>query len=359
MSESIIIDHLGDELSRQWFERRLDVLNGKRGVLDFTEGLPLPDVREFTQFRVFYESFGSNPDIYILGTDEYSRFSARTLAHSAYKGRVKGFVTHAAFGEGQLEGLPVHLIEEVSKKENSVFLTGGKDKATQADNYLLLNRYWINQKNIFLTTEFLKAICGVQYFDLPAPACDEVFVDCGCYDFATSIDFMQWCCGNSSRIVAFEPDNVSAQVCRQRAHSLAVPAEIIEAGAYNTDSTASFTPFHSGGSRFLADGTSRVATVRIDDVLKGDRATFIKMDIEGTESEALRGAEETIRKWKPTLAISVYHKKDDVLNLPELILSFADDYTLYLRHYSNSMAETVLYAIPKDREVRKTPGSVW
>lgn len=359
MNKSRIINHLGDELSRKWFDRRLDVLNGKRGVLDFTEGLPLPDVREFTQFRLFYESFGSEPDIYILGTDEYSRFSARTLAHSAYKNRVKGFVTHTASEDNLLEGLPVRLIEEVSKNENCVYLTGGRDKAEQAENYLLLNRYWINQKYIFLTTEFLKAICGVQYLDLPVPSGDEVFLDCGCCDFATGADFIKWCDGRVSRIIAFEPDSVSARVCRQNIRGLSFPVEIIEAGVSNANSTALFTPFHSGGSRFQADGTCRVNTVRIDDVLKGDRASFIKMDIEGSEAEAIRGAEETIRKWKPTLAISVYHKKDDILALPELILSIADDYTLYIRHYSNSMAETVLYAIPKDRNVRKTPGSIW
>ena len=359
MKESIILNHLGDDLSKKWFERRIDVLNGKRGILDFTEGLPLPDVRCFTQFRLFYESFCSKPDIYILGTDEYSRFSAKTLAHSSYKDRLKGFVTYSDPGNKLLEGLPVHLIEEVSKKDNCVYLTGGKDKAAQAENYLLLNRYWINQRNIFLTTEFLKTICGVQYFDLPVPSDNEVFLDCGCFDFNTSVDFTKWCSGRFSRIVVFEPDSISAQVCKQKASGLGIPMELIEAGVYSSNSTASFVPLHAGGSRFAAEGTSQVPTVKIDDVLKGDRATFIKMDVEGCEAEALKGAENTIRKWKPTMAISVYHKKDDILNLPELILSFSDDYTLYIRHYSNSMAETVLYAIPKNRAVQKTPGSIW
>lgn len=79
-------------------------------------------------------------------------------------------------------------------------------------------------------------------------------------------------------------------------------------------------PLHAGGSKISTDGTSKIATVRIDDILKGDRATLIKMDIEGSEYEAILVARETIKKWKPTLALSIYHKKDDILTIPELVL---------------------------------------
>lgn len=73
--------------------------------------------------------------------------------------------------------------------------------------------------------------------------------------------------------------------------------------------------------------------------------TFIKMDIEGAEKEALIGAEQIIRCHKPKLAICVYHKPEDIYVLPELINSFREDYRFYLRHYSNTIYETVLYAV--------------
>ena len=58
--------------------------------------------------------------------------------------------------------------------------------------------------------------------------------------------------------------------------------------------------------------------------------TFIKMDIEGAEKEALIGAEQIIRCHKPKLAICVYHKPEDIYVLPELINSFREDYRFYL-----------------------------
>lgn len=84
---------------------------------------------------------------------------------------------------------------------------------------------------------------------------------------------------------------------------------------------------------------------KLDDVLHGEQVTFIKMDIEGSEYNALLGAKETICKYKPKLAISVYHKKDDLWKIPSLILEYNPDYKLYLRHYSFGYAETVLYAV--------------
>lgn len=83
----------------------------------------------------------------------------------------------------------------------------------------------------------------------------------------------------------------------------------------------------------------------MDDVVD-EKVTFIKMDIEGAEYEALLGAKETIQKNKPKLAISIYHKPEDIISIPKLIKSMVPNYRLYIRHYSNADNETVLYAIP-------------
>lgn len=69
------------------------------------------------------------------------------------------------------------------------------------------------------------------------------------------------------------------------------------------------------------------------------------MDIEGSEMEALKGAENTIGKYKPRLAICVYHKPEDIIEIPLKILELNPEYKLYLRHYSYIHTETVLYAI--------------
>ncbi len=77
----------------------------------------------------------------------------------------------------------------------------------------------------------------------------------------------------------------------------------------------------------------------------GERATFIKLDVEGAELETLKGAERTIKEYKPRLAISIYHKPSDIYEIPELLMEYRSDYKFYIRHYTSYVWETVLYAI--------------
>ena len=69
------------------------------------------------------------------------------------------------------------------------------------------------------------------------------------------------------------------------------------------------------------------------------------MNIEGAELEALRGCENIIRNQKPTLAISIYHKAEDFVDIPAYLLSLVPEYKLYYRHYSLYKYETILYAM--------------
>ncbi len=105
--------------------------------------------------------------------------------------------------------------------------------------------------------------------------------------------------------------------------------------------------FDSNGSSsvMISDtGTIEIETGTIDE--QCDKIpTFIKMDIEGAEYEALLGARKTISEHKPKLAISVYHKPEDIIELPKLILDLNPGYKLWLRHYSFGENETVLYGL--------------
>lgn len=88
-----------------------------------------------------------------------------------------------------------------------------------------------------------------------------------------------------------------------------------------------------------------IETIALDEFIQDERVTFIKMDIEGAELDALRGAVHIIKTQKPKLAISVYHRWDDIFTIPKLILEIRPDYKLYIRHYSLLANETVLYAL--------------
>lgn len=90
-----------------------------------------------------------------------------------------------------------------------------------------------------------------------------------------------------------------------------------------------------------------VPSISIDDFVneKGIRVDFIKLDVEGAELDVLNGAEETITKHKPQIAISVYHKKEHLFEIPLLLHALVDDYAYRLGHYSLGIAETILYAV--------------
>ena len=95
----------------------------------------------------------------------------------------------------------------------------------------------------------------------------------------------------------------------------------------------------ASGGRSVVQGRS------VDSVLQGAPVTFIKLDIEGAEIDALKGAKESIKKWKPRLAICIYHKPEDPIEIPLYIHGLVPEYRMYIRHYSTCKAETVLYCV--------------
>jgi hypothetical protein len=82
----------------------------------------------------------------------------------------------------------------------------------------------------------------------------------------------------------------------------------------------------------------------VDHDLEGGHASFIKMNIEGAEIDALEGARRTIQSFAPQLAISAYHRPADLWAVPEKIRSLRDDYRLFLRQHDGGIIETVCYA---------------
>lgn len=188
-----------------------------------------------------------------------------------------------------------------------------------------------------------------QYFDheLITLSDHEVFVDCGGYDGDSAAVFINALKSRGfthyDEIISFEPSSDNFIKLKNRKFAR---HRCIQKGCSD----------HRGRQGFKNDDTSSVCTSdanlsfieldTIDNVLAGGRATMIKMDIEGEELNALYGAEQTIRKWEPALAICVYHKPEDLIAIPHFIKSTVPDYKLYLRAYERTATEVVLYAIP-------------
>ena len=80
--------------------------------------------------------------------------------------------------------------------------------------------------------------------------------------------------------------------------------------------------------------------------MKVSSVDYIKFDIEGSEYDAIKGAQNTLRKYHPVLAVSVYHKPDDLIELVSLICEICPGYNLAFRHHSPVPWEAVIYALP-------------
>jgi len=93
-----------------------------------------------------------------------------------------------------------------------------------------------------------------------------------------------------------------------------------------------------------------VTCTKLDNVLM-EPPTYIKMDIEGAELEALWGARKLLKEHKPVLAICAYHTSDHLWEIPLLIHAIQPDYKLHLRRYAEGAWELVWYAIPAERVI--------
>ena len=186
---------------------------------------------------------------------------------------------------------------------------------------------------------------GNQYFDFFEPNEKEVFVDAGCFDGMTAVTFTKWAGKDYEYIYSLEPSLSAMKNCEQTFKEYGLKGEIINKGLYDSDKELYFKSTVSGSGKIEETGDIIIRTIALDDILDGKRVSFIKMDIEGAEYNALIGAEKTIKKWKPRLAICVYHKPEDILEIPALLLEMNPYYNFALRHYYiSSTNETVLYA---------------
>jgi FkbM family methyltransferase len=189
-----------------------------------------------------------------------------------------------------------------------------------------------------------------QYFpDFLTLTASEVFVDCGAFDGDTIAQFCERTQGKYKKIYAFECDPHNAGKLRENMSRIEKigggDVILLEKGVFSSPGHLFFDAKANTDSHIDESGGVSIEVDSIDHVTQGEDVSFIKMDIEGSELEALRGAQNTIRQHKPKLAVCVYHRQEDLVTIPQYILSLREDYRLYLRHYGNFLAETVLYAV--------------
>lgn len=192
-----------------------------------------------------------------------------------------------------------------------------------------------------------------QYLDFIDTGSVKTMINGGAYDGGTTLLFL-YRLENVEKIYSFEPMYpkfkcpVNDEIILKSGK-----VEVVQAGLLDKSCEVGF--FESGhGSKVTANGeyyqNTTISTVSIDDFVeekKIEKVDFIKMDVEGCELSALKGAEKTILNHRPQLAICIYHSFEELFDIPLYLKNLLSDYLFEVNHYSlNSNCESVIYAVP-------------
>jgi FkbM family methyltransferase len=214
---------------------------------------------------------------------------------------------------------------------------------------------------------YIRMSLGQHYFHEKARVQPgDIVVDAGVSsNIAVIKNFAQWT-GPAGKVFGFEPvkrhwDEASRRISEKTIDNV----EIIRAGLWSSERTERILVHHRGASKIILKSDESceaispapndyemVPLVTLDRFLKARGQTkldVLKMDIEGAELEALKGAERAIRHNKPLLIICVYHKPKHLFQLPEYIKSIHPEYQFFLRPFSWSPSELVLFAKHPER----------
>lgn len=281
--------------------------------------------------------------IYIYGGGGTGQDVKHLLDNSDIK--IKGFLDQNYDKINEIEGIPVYNPDAEKCKDSVVIIGMVKywevyHKLLSFHPYKIINygdySYWNSPVQYFENT----IISSKKYSE-------ECFLDVGAYNLANSIQFYDICqkWNKKFKAYAFEPDPKCYSKCLE--YVIAHPymrINLFNCGLSEKKQTIHFIANGNGSGTINEAGTASINVVPLDS-LDIENATYIKMDIEGSELEALKGGENTIRKFKPRLAICLYHKPEDIYTIPVYIKKLNPLYKFYIRHYSNFTDETVLYAI--------------
>lgn len=191
---------------------------------------------------------------------------------------------------------------------------------------------------------------GEDFYALEKVDC---IVDCGAF---TGDSFLVFCDAYERRAGAkfrgraylLEPDEVNQQEIKKNCRNSEADIKCLKIGAWNQKDSLTFRlDENQRTAGKIADVGDLVIQVdAIDNMVKDDKVDFIKMDIEGAELNALKGAANTIVRDHPILAICVYHKREDLLEIPEYIYDLYDGYRFYVRAYDGPYSiDLVLFAV--------------
>ena len=365
--EHKIYDRLEDDLSRQVFLARKNAVKSYPLNLESYNFDAIPDFVALNQYKTqeniddYIAKFATRTNKYIIyGAGGYGVMFTRKLMKinkQRFSDCVGVWDTNSlvegkdTLGVGVAISIPPLKVNADEFSNIEIIITPTTPIIRhEIEDYLI--KIGIICEQIYALGNNVRWECDYAAFEYFEYGSEEIFIDGGCLNFWSSIDFLERC-PNAKKIYAFEPNsNVLDRIEKFIKQSKFGNVELINAGLWSENTTLSFLVNDNapGGGAIDPTGTIKIDVVTLDSIVTDDEnISFIKMDVEGAEIEALKGMRKTILQCKPKLAISIYHKAFDYIDIPEYILTLVSDYRIYFRHYTDFFGETVLFAIPQNK----------
>lgn len=215
-------------------------------------------------------------------------------------------------------------IKQNEKKFDIVYNNLADDESKRV--YLDILNYKVSGKIEYLLNSFADKSCI--YKDILKLGKNEVIIDLGAYDGDTIREFSAATNGCFESITALEPDAKNYKKLVKNTQGID-NIKCLNMGAWDKRDTLIFSTKAGRNSKLSAEGVG-VEVTDIDSL--GINASFIKMDIEGSELKALCGLEKTIKALKPKLYVCAYHRNEDLFALPMKIWELDKSYKIYFRH---------------------------
>lgn len=301
--------------------------NALSGKTDFRTGLPVIDMEG---------AAADKENTYIL---------LSVVEREPYQ-KIYGQLLEAGFQDEQImcmssyiERIPVSFFRDNVENYRKVYEMLADDFSREV--------YIERMKRVYLLNDLSAIVSPPEelYFDVQNVLTDEeVFVDCGGYVGDTALQFIEKCGGRYRKILIFEPESCNKKVIEDNLQGERY--ELFPYGVWSDETVLNFDARGTEGSCIVKDDTeNRIQVVSLDHCVYTQKPTFIKMDIEGAELEALKGSKRIIEEYRPKLAVCLYHKPEDLFELPIFVKQLRNDYRLYIRQYRPNRYETVLYAL--------------
>lgn len=251
-----------------------------------------------------------------------------------------GFIDKNLYGKN-LRGLDVCRIEDVHFDSNTYVVVPIRSYSGVEKD---LTNFGCMPENIIKVSEDWETLEAKQYIDLPYISGDySTIVDCGAYHGNKISKYIKtW--PQIKNIIAIEPDKDNCQVIEEKTRNMN-NVTVINKGVWDDNTQLRFSAGNNMTSNINEEGETIVDVISMDSLGIEDNC-YITMDVEGAELKALMGAKALIASGRCALAVCIYHKDEDIFELPNYILSINPDVKFYLRHYSFTQYETVLYVLP-------------